>query len=284
MVFWPNDYEGAWTLSNSVKRKGVCLHTGYESEVRLFPSDLPGFYVSWREANEPPLLLKPDQVRESNLCTTLEVGGRRLTTVEHLLAALSGCGLTHVHMEVTTDEIPLLDGSAHGWVEAIEEVGIRPASSPRIDQLKLDKPLAINKGDSMIVATPAEKFCLIGIIDFPYEAIGQQMFSIELTPQSFVKEIAPARTFGFVDQLDQLKKAGLIKGGSIENALVCNGDSWMNPPLRFEDEPVRHKLLDLIGDLALVGFPKAQVLVYKGSHSLHGEFANELLKACSQNY
>ena len=104
------------------------------------------------------------------------------------------------------------------------------------------------------------------------------MFSIEMCPKNFVKEIAPARTFGFLDQLDELKKAGLIKGGGLENALVCNGDSWVNPPLRFANEPVRHKLLDLIGDLAFVGLPRAQIIVYKGSHSLHTEFAASLQK------
>ena len=104
------------------------------------------------------------------------------------------------------------------------------------------------------------------------------MFSIELSPNKFVKEIAPARTFGFLDQLEELKKAGLIKGGALENALVCNGDSWVNPPLRFPNEPVRHKLLDFIGDLAFVGLPRAVIFVYKGSHSLHAEFAASLHK------
>ena len=116
------------------------------------------------------------------------------------------------------------------------------------------------------------------MVDFPYAAIGRQMFKIEPTPSLFVKEIAPARTFGFVDQLEHLKKSGLIRGGTLENALVCDSDHWINPPLRFDDEPVRHKLLDLIGDLALVGFPKAQVLVYRGSHGLHNDLAAALLK------
>ena len=98
----------------------------------------------------------------------------------------------------------------------------------------------------------------------------------ELTPQRFVDEIAPARTFGFRDQVEQLRAAGLIQGGALDNALVCDGDHWLNPPLRFADEPVRHKLLDLIGDLALVGFPQAQVLVYRGSHGLHTDLAAAL--------
>ena len=105
----------------------------------------------------------------------------------------------------------------------------------------------------------------MGVIDFPQPAIGRQQYAIELTPQRFVEDIAPARTFGFRDQIEQLRAAGLIQGGGLENALVCDGDHWLNPPLRYPEEPVRHKLLDLIGDLALVGFPQAQVLIYRGS-------------------
>ncbi len=163
-----------------------------------------------------------------------------------MLAALIGVGLTHAHIEITGNEIPLLDGSAIGWVKEIEKVGmINSTTSPK-PRPELKSPIVVEKGESVILAKPSSDLKLIGLIDFPYKAIGQQMFSIELSPNNFVKEIAPARTFGFLDQLEELKKAGLIKGGALENALVCNGDSWVNPPLRFENEPVRHKLLDLI--------------------------------------
>ena len=181
-------------------------------------------------------------------------------------------------IEIDGSEIPLLDGSAIGWIEEIEKAGmIVSTSSPR-PRPEIISPIFVSNGESVIFAKPSKNLKLIGLIDFPYKAIGQQMFSIELSPNNFVKEIAPARTFGFLDQLEELKKAGLIKGGALENALVCNGDSWVNPPLRFENEPVRHKLLDLIGDLALVGLPRAQIFVYKGSHSLHAEFAASLQK------
>jgi UDP-3-O-[3-hydroxymyristoyl] N-acetylglucosamine deacetylase len=128
----------------------------------------------------------------------------------------------------------------------------------------------------VITATPAEGFQVVGVIDFPQVAIGRQQLAISLTPERFVEEIAPARTFGFREQVDQLRAAGLIQGGALDNALVCDGEHWLNPPLRFVDEPVRHKLLDLIGDLALVGFPQAQVLVYRGSHGLHTDLAAAL--------
>ena len=118
--------------------------------------------------------------------------------------------------------------------------------------------------------------CFCSTISFSYKAIGNQTFVIDLSPKSFVEMIAPARTFGFKDQFQELSELGLIKGGSLENALVCDGDVWVNPPLRFDNEPIRHKILDLIGDLALVGLPKAQILVYKGSHSLNALLASSL--------
>ena len=283
MIIWPDDYEGGWTLANSVVRKGIGLHSGKEAEVQLLPTDKAGFHVSWINKINSPLTLSVDQIRNTPLCTTLDLDGITLSTVEHLLAALAGTGLTHVHFQVSGEEIPLLDGSSQGWIEAIEEGGIEAAKTPRKQPPKLIHPIVLARGESVISATPSEKFKLVGMIDFSYKAIGQQMFAIELSPKNFVQEIAPARTFGFMDQVDQLKKSGLIKGGALENSLVCNGDSWLNPPLRFKDEPVRHKLLDLIGDLALVGFPNAQILVYKGSHALHADLAAALLKDCSPN-
>ncbi len=278
VTFLPDDYEEAWTLASSVTRRGVCLHSGDDAQVKLLPTERAGFHVSWTESRDKPVTLNAYQVCKSELCTTLELGNRRLSTVEHLLAALAGCGLSHVHLEVSGEEIPLLDGSAIGWVEAILEAGVVPALTSRLEPPIVEKPLILNRSHSVITATPCSRTILVGIIDFPYAPIGRQMFSIELTPASFVKEIAPARTFGFLDQLEKLKASGLIKGGTLESALVCDSDTWVNPPLRFKDEPVRHKLLDLIGDLALAGFPKAQVLVYRGSHGLHTDLAASLLK------
>ena len=276
MEWLPDNYESSWTLRESVSRKGIGLHSGTETEVTLAPSLEKGFYVSWGNSSEPPIELNPSKVVHSPLCTTLVLGGQKLATVEHLLAALTGCGLTHVHILVKGNEIPLLDGSSIEWVKAIGEVGIIKLNTSNKTDLIVNQPLVINKGLSTITATPADEFRLIGIIDFPYPVIGKQMFSLELTPRSFVEDIAPARTFGFKDQIDHLISKGLIKGGSLENSLVCDKNSWLNPPLRFKNEPIRHKLLDLIGDLALIGLPKAQVLVYRGSHALHAELAKAL--------
>ena len=276
MMSWPSDYSEAWTLASSVTRSGVGLHSGLQSQVTLVPTKQEGFYVRWLDQDSDPVRLDPSQVRESQLCTTLDFGHKQLSTVEHLLAALAGCGVSHVEMQVNGSEVPLLDGSALGWVEAIAEAGLSKALTPRSSALVLTEPLVFNRGGSAIIATPAERFRLVGVIDFPQKAIGRQQLAIELNPQRFVNDIAPARTFGFREQVEYLRTSGLIRGGALENALVCDGDTWMNPPLRFPDEPVRHKILDLIGDLALVGFPQAQVLAYRGSHGLHTDLAAAL--------
>ena len=278
MFSFPYDYEEGWTLQNEIKKDGIGLHTGLKCTVIIKPTELPGFHFSFSDEANKVFSLDISQVRHSPLCTTIDLNEKKISTVEHLLASLIGVGLTHAHIEITGNEIPLLDGSSIGWIEEIEKVGMVNSLTPPKPRPELNSPIFVNKGDSVIFAVPSKILKLIGLIDFPHKAIGQQMFSIELSPNNFVKEIAPARTFGFLEQLKELKKAGLIKGGALENALFCNGDSWVNPPLRFANEPVRHKLLDLIGDLAFVGLPRAQIFVYKGSHSLHTEFAASLQK------
>ena len=278
MFSFPNDYDQSWTLKNQIFKEGIGLHSGLNCKVIIKPTELPGFHFSFSGESKKVFSIDISQVRNTPLCTTLDLNGKNIATVEHLLASLIGSGLTHAHIEVTGNEIPLLDGSALCWIKEIKKVGMINPKTHSLPRPILNSPIFVNKGESVIFAIPSEKLKLIGLIDFPYKAIGQQMFSIELSPKSFVEEIAPARTFGFLDQLAELRKVGLIQGGGLENALVCNGDSWVNPPLRFANEPVRHKLLDLIGDLAFVGLPRAQIFVYKGSHALHAEFAASLQK------
>ena len=137
----------------------------------------------------------------------------------------------------------------------------------------------VRQGLSFVTALAAESLSIGAGIEFPHAAIGRQLYSLALTPEAFVREIAPARTFGFRDQVEALRAAGLIRGGDLDNALVCDGERWLNPPLRFSDEPVRHKLLDLLGDLALAGLPQAQVFAYRGSHGLHTALAAALSAA-----
>jgi UDP-3-O-[3-hydroxymyristoyl] N-acetylglucosamine deacetylase len=270
---WPADYTGTWTLQGSVERSGVGLHSGVESRVRLQPAERPGYWVGWLDAPELPLCrLNPGQVHDTRLCTALQLDQRRLATVEHLLAALAGTGVTQAEILVSGEEIPLLDGSALPWVEALAEVGLKSLPEPSAC-LQLSEPITVSSGSSFITALPFEGLRLAAAIEFADAAIGRQLFSVDLSPGRFVAEIAPARTFGLRSQVDQLLAAGLIRGGGLNNALVCDGAQWLNPPLRFAEEPVRHKILDLLGDLALVGLPRAQVFAYRGSHGLHTSLA-----------
>jgi len=273
---WPANYDSCYTLAGVISREGVGLHSGEKTRVTISPYEKEGYYVSFKDKPNEIFKLTQDLIGSTMLCTAVKLGGRNLYTIEHLLSSLAGCGLSYIHIEVDGKEIPLLDGSAIQWVRDFEEVGIKKAPRPDNFFQEINKSIIINKEGSVIAATPSKKTTIISTINFAYKAIGNQTFVIDLNPKSFVEMIAPARTFGFKDQFQELSELGLIKGGSLENALVCDGDQWVNPPLRFDNEPIRHKILDLIGDLALVGLPRAQILVYKGSHSLNALLASSL--------
>ena len=276
MFSWPSNYDFCYTLSGVITKEGIGLHSGEKTRVKISSYEKEGFYVSF--ADKPDEIFKLDQnlIGSTMLCTAIKLEGRNLYTIEHLLASLVGCGLSYILIEVDGREIPLLDGSAIQWVKAFEEVGIKKVPKPINFIREINKSIILNKNSSVIALTPSNKITIISTINFPYKAIGIQTYEIDLNPKCFVENIAPARTFGFKDQFQELSELGLIKGGSLENALVCDGDKWVNPPLRFSNEPIRHKILDLIGDLALVGLPKAQILVYKGSHSLNALLASSL--------
>ena len=276
MFSWPTNYDFCFTIAGVITREGFGLHSGDRTKVKISPYEKEGYYVSF--ADKPDEIFKLDQnlVGSTMLCTAVKLGKRNLYTIEHLLSSLAGCGLNYIHIEVDGKEIPLLDGSAIEWVKAFEEVGIKKVPKPENYFREINKPIIFNKDDSVIALTPSDKTIIISNINFSYKAIGNQTYVIDLNPKCFVEKIAPARTFGFKDQFQELRDLGLIKGGNLDNALVCDDDKWVNPPLRFSNEPIRHKILDLIGDLALVGLPKAQILVYKGSHSLNALLASSL--------
>ena len=276
MFSWPPNYDSCYTLSGVITKEGVGLHSGEKTRIKISPFEKEGYYVSFSDKPDEIFKLNQDLIGNTMLCTAVKLAGRNLYTIEHLLASLAGCGLSYIHIEVDGKEIPLLDGSAIQWVRAFEEVGIKRVPNPKNFIKEINKSMIFNKDSSVIALTPSNKITIISTINFSYKAIGNQTYVIDLNPNCFVENIAPARTFGFKDQFQELSELGLIKGGSLENALVCDGDKWVNPPLRFSNEPIRHKILDLIGDLALVGLPKAQILVYKGSHSLNALLASSL--------
>jgi UDP-3-O-[3-hydroxymyristoyl] N-acetylglucosamine deacetylase len=266
------------TLGCGFERAGVGLHSGTVTRVQVSPADAgTGRYFVRVDLPDAPVI--PAQIAQVNptmLSTELSQGDASVRTVEHLLAALSGMGVDNARIEIDGVEVPLLDGSAKDWVEAIEQSGLEAQTGDRT-AWTLTEPIWVYHKDSFVAALPAPRLRFSYGIDFDLPAIGNQWQSWEPEKESFGTAIAPARTFGLAHEIDHLRSQGLIKGGSLENALVCGVEGWLNPPLRFSNEPVRHKLLDLVGDLSLLGsFPCAHILAYKASHQLHTQLAQRL--------
>lgn len=275
---------GQQTLAEIATAQGIGLHSGEEVGVRLCPAPegQGRYFVRTDLPGQPAIPAVLTAVDQTLLSTELRQGQATVRTVEHLLAALVSFGIDNARLEVDGPEIPLLDGSASGWVEAIQAAGVQAQTQPR-SLLCLQRPVSLQWEDAWIAAFPADRCRLTYGIDFDLPAIGEQWFSWQpnpLSPGDFATSLAPARTFGLAHQIDYLRSQGLIRGGSLENALVCGPEGWLNPPLRFENEPVRHKLLDLVGDLSLLGvLPQAHVVAYRASHRLHVGLAQEIAQA-----
>ncbi|MDX2239575.1 MAG: UDP-3-O-acyl-N-acetylglucosamine deacetylase [Leptolyngbyaceae cyanobacterium bins.302] len=266
------------TLRGEFTCAGVGLHTGSAVQVRVLPAEVgAGRYFVRTDLSEAAIIpAQVAQVSQTMLSTELSQGEARVRTVEHLLAALFGMGVDNARIELDAPEAPLLDGSAKEWAAAIAQVGVVPQSALR-SNWTLAEPIWIREGDMFVAALPAPELRFTYGIDFALPAIGNQWHSWAPSQEPFAVAIAPARTFGLADQIEYLRAQGLIKGGSLDNALVCGSEGWLNPPLRFANEPARHKLLDLVGDLSLVGtLPTAHFLAYKASHTMHTQLARSL--------
>ena len=267
------------TLKESFTIQGVGLHSGVETQVSILPTRLgKGRYFVRTDVHGQPIIpASLGIVQEAMLSTELGEGEAKVRTVEHLLAALVMSGVDEAQIEINGPEVPLLDGSAKIWMEAIAAAGIESFDNHLIPEKQIIEPIWHFRGDMFVAALPSPQMLFSYGVDYPYQPIGSQWYSWNPQVESFKDAIAPARTFGFADQIEQLRGMGLIKGGSLENALVCDREKWLNPPLRFENEPVRHKLLDLIGDLSLLGkIPQAHYLAYKASHKLHTQLAQKI--------
>jgi len=203
--------------------------------------------------------------------------GVLLSTTEHLLAALYSCGIDNVIIDIDSIEIPILDGSAEPFVQMIERAGLRKLRRKR-RYLKVTKPLEIVEDGRRIGIYPADEFSIRCHVEFPHPLVGSQEIEMQVDSDSFRNLLCRARTFCFERQIEPLRAMGLIRGGSLENAIVLTDDGVMNGPLRFADEFGRHKALDLIGDLALIGLPLlAHVEAIKAGHALHTQLVTRLL-------
>jgi UDP-3-O-[3-hydroxymyristoyl] N-acetylglucosamine deacetylase len=272
-----------YTLKSEIELSGVGLHSGEQTRVRVLPAAVGEgrYFVRIDLPGTPIIPAKVEAVCQTTLSTELAgTEDAQIRTVEHLLAALAGMGADNARIEVDGPEMPLLDGSALVWVESIARTGLVPQETihPENGQnSSIEHPIWVRRGDAFAAALPSPETRFSYGIDFEESAIGNQWYSWSPEAESFASAIAPARTFVLARQIDQLRQAGLIKGGTLDNALVCDRAGWLNPPLRFANEPVRHKILDFVGDLSLLGtLPKAHYVAYKASHNLHVELAKAL--------
>lgn len=268
------------TLAAPVETSGVGLHTAVPVLVRLVPAPPDTGYVFIRtDLGGFEIPASVEWVAHCSYATTLMRTGVMLSTVEHLLAALRGGGVDNVYIEVDNLEIPIMDGSSEQFTEIIERAGLVEQPVARRSLLVREK-ISIEHGDRHISIEPAESFEIDCVIDFPHPMIGIQHFRVELTNGSFGREIAAARTFGFTDEIETLRRANLIRGGSLDNAIVLTAEGMLNQTgLRFNDEFVRHKILDIVGDLALLGIPiQGRVTAHKSGHILHAALMTKLLR------
>jgi UDP-3-O-[3-hydroxymyristoyl] N-acetylglucosamine deacetylase len=270
------------TIDREVLLKGIGVHSGAEVSLILHPAEANTGYNFYVQGGGHIGHIPGDFRAVSNvtLCTVLSgADGATVATVEHLLAALRGMGIDNASIEVDGNEIPVMDGSAEEFVDAIVEAGVRELDEPR-RYIKVLRPVRIEEGDSVGEILPYNGFRLDVEIDFKSEFIGRQRLDIDITPSSF-KKICRARTFGFLKDVKQLWAAGRALGSSLENTVAIGDDRILNPEgLRYKDEFVRHKTLDAVGDMALAGAPILGLYrSYKGSHRLNSKIVHALYEA-----
>lgn len=258
------------TLAKLVHVEGVGVHTGRHAQVTVKPADA-GSGIVFRVDGKPIPALA-DYVIATDRCTTLGLDGVHVMTVEHLMSALAGVGVDNAEIVVRGEEIPVLDGSAAPWVERFQQAGIRELEAER-QRVRLTRPVSVMAGDRGVWAMPHPERLVIAAVRYEHPLVGTQVGWFDLDKIDYTKEIAPARTFGFWEEVEALLSRGKALGGSLDNALVIFPDRY-SAPLRFPDEVLRHKVQDLIGDIALVGAPvEALFVAIKPSHALNTAFA-----------
>ncbi len=267
----------ALTLGHAVRVAGVGLHTGRHAAAVLHPAEAGQGVVFYRSDVDVFLPALAEEARSFDHATTLGTRGREVGTVEHVLSALVGAGVDDVLVEVDGPELPILDGSAAPWLEALHRAGLVRQPAAAAPYAPPEPVLVQGPQGKRIEIRPARELRVSYTIDFPHPAIGRQSITAVITPESYARHIAPARTFGFLAEYEALKAHGLARGAHPDNCIVVGEERVESGTLRFADEFVRHKTLDLLGDLALVGRPLlGHVVVHRGGHALHVALARRL--------
>ncbi|HVO88451.1 MAG TPA: UDP-3-O-acyl-N-acetylglucosamine deacetylase [Casimicrobiaceae bacterium] len=270
------------TLKNATKTVGVGLHTGARVELTLRPAQ-PDTGIVFRRVDLPQPVTIPavaGNVGDTRLSSTLKRDGTSISTVEHLLSALAGLGIDNLHVDVAGPEVPIMDGSAGPFIFLLQSAGIEEQKAPK-RYLRVNTPVEVRDGDKWARFEPFNGFKLDFTIDFPHPVFGSESrrVVIDFAEHSYVKEVARARTFAFMQDVEAMRAAGLALGGSLQNAIVLDETRVLNSEgLRYDNEFVKHKVLDAIGDLYLLGHPLvAQYTAYKSGHTLNNALARALL-------
>jgi UDP-3-O-[3-hydroxymyristoyl] N-acetylglucosamine deacetylase / 3-hydroxyacyl-[acyl-carrier-protein] dehydratase len=266
------------TLGKAVSFSGVGLHSGNEVELKFLPAP-PNSGIRFRRVDldgKPEVEARIDNVTETNRSTTISRGNVKIHTVEHVLSAFAGMGVDNAIVELDSNEPPIADGSAREYARMIREAGVVPQAERR-ERFVVTAPLQVQVGESTLSAFPADRF-RVSCTSSDREGRFTQFFSVDLSPDAWEKELSDARTFCFYEEIEFLIKNGLIKGGSLENAVVIREDAVLtNEPLRYNEEFVRHKILDIVGDLALLGKPiQGHIVAIKPSHGANCELTRQL--------
>ena len=266
------------TLKRPTSCVGIGLHSGRKVKLTLKPAPAGcGILFKRVDLGGVAIAATASHLTHINHATCLANGSARIETVEHLLAALYALSVDNVIVEIDAPEVPIMDGSAAPFVYLIHEAGIREIGKP-CSFVRLKRPVSISTDGRHVSAYPANSLRLSYSIDFEHPLLRHQEFTMEVNETSFIEEIAPARTFGFLKDVELMRQNGLALGGSLDNAIVLGETGVLNNPLRYPDEFVRHKLLDLLGDLVLLGSPLlAHVVAVRAGHQLHTKLVQTLL-------
>ena len=263
------------TLQRAVELAGIGLHTGEAVTMCVAPASAGTGLVFVR--GEVRIPARPENVQPGARNTTLARGGAKVHTVEHVLAALHGCGVDNAEIALSADEPPVMDGSALPLCRALRDAGLAELDAPA-EVFSVPRITAVrDAGHAAVLALPADTLRISFFISYDHDLIPHQEHDVEITAENFLEQIAPARTYGFIEEVEALRAAGLALGGSEENALVIRPDGYSSE-LRFDNEPVRHKILDMVGDLALLGrCVRGHFVGFRSGHSLTGLLVKKLL-------
>ncbi len=267
------------TLRKKILFKGIGLHTGYSVNLSLVPAP-PDTGILFRRTDLKNFEIEAirSHVAKVSYATTLMKKGVMISTVEHLLSALYGLDIDNLYLDVDSMEVPILDGSGTMFMEEIDKIGIVEQNALR-KYLVVEKPIEVRQEDKVAGVYPDSSRKVTYIIDFKHKAIGHQEIHLELTPEAYRREIGMARTFGFVSDVEYLKSLGLIRGGSLDNAVVLDDSGIVDNDLRYPDEFVRHKLLDLLGDISLTGYPiVGKLYAERAGHAIHTALADRIVR------